>query len=130
MKTMFLHDAKKGLCGNVHIEWLYKFYVWAQTGSAVGHAVVLQNNSAALDKTDGEPSDRHSRTRADQARRTGLQERRGRPSQSRKAGRQRATEDAWKSMKSRVDATSQGFQNASDQFARALGYSGEEGERL
>src|SRR4051794_36318678 len=44
--------------------------------------------------------------------------------------RQRATEDAWKSMESRVDATSQGFQNASDQFARALGYSGEEGERL
>ena len=44
--------------------------------------------------------------------------------------RQRATEDVWKSMKSRVDAASQGFQNASDQFARALGYSGEEGERL
>src|SRR4051812_28553800 len=44
--------------------------------------------------------------------------------------RQRATEDAWKSMKSRVDAASQGFQNASDQFARTLGYSGEEGERL
>jgi hypothetical protein len=33
-------------------------------------------------------------------------------------------------MKSRVDAASQGFQNASDQFARTLGYSGEEGERL
>ena len=44
--------------------------------------------------------------------------------------RQRATADAWKSMESRVDATSQGFQNASDQFARTLGYSGEEGERL
>src|SRR3954470_1787266 len=44
--------------------------------------------------------------------------------------RQRATEDVWKSMKSRVDAASQGFQNASNQFARALGYSGEEGERL
>src|SRR3954462_10843057 len=44
--------------------------------------------------------------------------------------RQRATEDVWKSMESRVDATSQGFRNASDQFARALGYSGEEGERL
>ena len=44
--------------------------------------------------------------------------------------RQRATEDVWKSMKSRVDAASQGFQNASDQFARALGFSGEEGERL
>jgi len=44
--------------------------------------------------------------------------------------RQRATEDVWKSMKSRVDAASQGFQNASDQFARDLGYSGEEGKRL
>ena len=44
--------------------------------------------------------------------------------------RQRATEDAWKSMESSVDAASQGFRNASDQFARALGYSGEEGERL
>src|SRR5436305_580838 len=44
--------------------------------------------------------------------------------------RQRATEDAWKSMESSVDAASQGVQNASDQFARTLGYSGEEGERL
>jgi len=44
--------------------------------------------------------------------------------------RQRATEDVWKSMESSVDAASQGFQNASDQFARTLGYSGEEGERL
>src|SRR4051795_5307997 len=44
--------------------------------------------------------------------------------------RQRATEDVWKSMESRVDAPSQRFQNAFKQFARALGYSGEEGERL
>src|SRR5829696_844921 len=44
--------------------------------------------------------------------------------------RQRATEDAWKSMESSVDAASQGVQNASDQFARTLGFSGEEGERL
>src|SRR4051812_49112952 len=44
--------------------------------------------------------------------------------------RQRATEDVWKSMESSVDAASQGFRNASDQFARTLGYSGEEGERL
>ena len=44
--------------------------------------------------------------------------------------RQRGTEDAWKSMESGLDAASQRFQNASDQFARALGYSGEEGERL
>src|SRR3954449_11696229 len=44
--------------------------------------------------------------------------------------RQRATEDVWKSMESRVDDASQGFQNASNQFARALGFSGEEGERL
>src|SRR5215208_5876934 len=44
--------------------------------------------------------------------------------------RQRATEDAWKSMESSVDAASRGFQNASDQFARTLGFSGEEGERL
>jgi len=33
-------------------------------------------------------------------------------------------------MESSVDAASQGFRNASDQFARTLGYSGEEGERL
>src|SRR3954452_31564 len=38
--------------------------------------------------------------------------------------RQRATEEAWKSMESSVDAAS------SDQFARTLGFSGEEGERL
>src|SRR3954467_4048904 len=44
--------------------------------------------------------------------------------------RQRATDDAWKSMESSVDAASQQFQNASDQFARTLGYAGEEGERL
>src|SRR4051795_11798192 len=44
--------------------------------------------------------------------------------------RQRATEDGWKSMQSSVDAASQGFQNASNQFTRTLGYSGEEGERL
>ena len=44
--------------------------------------------------------------------------------------RQRATEDAWKSVQDSVDATTQEFQNASDQFARTLGYSGEEGERL
>ncbi len=44
--------------------------------------------------------------------------------------RQRATADAWKSMENSVDAASQGFQNASDQFARDLGYSGEEGKWL
>src|SRR5689334_5550917 len=44
--------------------------------------------------------------------------------------RQRATAEAWKSLESSVDAASQRFQNASDQFARDLGYSGEEGERL
>ena len=44
--------------------------------------------------------------------------------------RQRATADAWKSVEGSVDAASQGFRNASDQFARSLGYSGEEGERL
>ena len=44
--------------------------------------------------------------------------------------RQRATADAWKSMESGVEAASQGFRNASDQFARDLGYSGEEGKRL
>src|SRR4051794_7574597 len=38
--------------------------------------------------------------------------------------RQRATEEAWKSMESSVDAAS------SDQFPRTLGFSGEEGERL
>src|SRR5215207_2065245 len=44
--------------------------------------------------------------------------------------RQRATDDAWKSMESGLDAASQSLQNASDQFARTLGFSGEEGERL
>src|SRR5215211_2166050 len=44
--------------------------------------------------------------------------------------RQRATADAWKSMESSVDAASQGFQNASDQFARTLGFTGEDSERL
>ena len=43
--------------------------------------------------------------------------------------RQRATADAWRSMESGVEAASQGFQNASDQVARTLGFSGEEGER-
>src|SRR3954454_1386530 len=36
--------------------------------------------------------------------------------------RQRATEDAWKSMESSADAASQEVQNASDRFARTLGY--------
>src|SRR3954466_13371602 len=44
--------------------------------------------------------------------------------------RQRATEDAWKSMQDSVEATWQEFQNPSDQFARALGFTGGEGERL
>ncbi len=44
--------------------------------------------------------------------------------------RQRATDDAWKSMENGMDAASQGFQNASDQFARTLGFRGEDGERL
>src|SRR3954464_2182780 len=44
--------------------------------------------------------------------------------------RQQATEDAWKSMRGSVEAASQGVQNASDRFARTLGYSGEEGDRL
>jgi hypothetical protein len=44
--------------------------------------------------------------------------------------RQQAIEDAWKSMRGSVEAASQEVQNASDRFARTLGYSGEEGERL
>jgi len=44
--------------------------------------------------------------------------------------RQQAKEDAWKSMRGSVEAASQGVQNASDRFARTLGYAGEEGERL
>jgi len=44
--------------------------------------------------------------------------------------RQRAMADAWKAMEGGVEAASQGFRNASDQFARDLGYSGEEGKRL
>src|SRR5215212_8703466 len=44
--------------------------------------------------------------------------------------RQQATEDAWKSMRGSVEAASQGIQNASDRFARTLGYAGKEGERL
>ena len=44
--------------------------------------------------------------------------------------RQRATGEAWKSMESSLEGASQGFQNASDQVARTLGFSGAEGERL
>src|SRR3954467_3005568 len=44
--------------------------------------------------------------------------------------RQRATDGAWKSMESGMDTASQEFQDASNQFARTLGFSGEEGERL
>jgi len=44
--------------------------------------------------------------------------------------RLQATESAWKSMQSGVDAASQGVQNASDQFARTLGFTGEDSERL
>src|SRR4051794_2184381 len=44
--------------------------------------------------------------------------------------RQRATEDAWKSMQDGVDAATQEVQNASDQFTRALGFTGEDGQRL
>src|SRR5215204_469643 len=44
--------------------------------------------------------------------------------------RQQATENAGKAVQSGVEAAGQGFQNASDQFARTLGYSGQEGERL
>src|SRR3954453_20534459 len=44
--------------------------------------------------------------------------------------RQRATDGAWKSMESGVEAASQGFQDASNQFASTLGFSGLEGERL
>src|SRR3954471_9053822 len=40
--------------------------------------------------------------------------------------RQQATEDAWKSIESSVDTAPRGFQKASDQFARSLGFSGEE----
>src|SRR3954471_2132450 len=43
--------------------------------------------------------------------------------------RQRATEDGWKSMQSSVDTASQGFQNASNQLTRTLGFSGDNGER-
>ena len=44
--------------------------------------------------------------------------------------RQRATESAEKAVQSSVEAACQRFQNASDQLARTLGSSGEEGERL
>jgi hypothetical protein len=43
--------------------------------------------------------------------------------------RQQATEDALKSVRSGADAASQGFQSVFDQFARTLGFSGEEGEQ-
>jgi hypothetical protein len=44
--------------------------------------------------------------------------------------RQRATDGAWTSMESGMDAATQEIQDASDQFTRTLGFSGEEGERL
>src|SRR5215204_3200053 len=95
-------------------------------------AVVLQNNSAALDRRDGNPqTDTHAR---EQTRRD---EQAHKNADAARAGvekladfRQRATSDAWKSMQEGVDAATQEVQNASDQLARALGFSGEEGERL
>src|SRR4051812_34230608 len=50
-------------------------------------AVVLQQNSAALDKTDGASSHGHACPRANQARRAGPQERRCRSRRGRKARR-------------------------------------------
>ena len=43
------------------------------------------------------------------------------------SGRQTTPGSRWRAAS---DAASQSFQNASDQFARTLGFSGEEGERL
>ena len=44
--------------------------------------------------------------------------------------RQQATENVRKSVQSGVDATSRNIQNASDQFARTLGFTGEDSDRL
>ena len=95
-------------------------------------AFVLRDNSAALDKRDGTPqtdTHAHEQTRRDEQARKNDDAARARVEMLADF-RQRATEDVWKSMKSRVDAASQGFQNASNQFARALDFSGEEDERL
>src|SRR3954447_19402393 len=50
----------------MRIERFYHFDARAQAGSAVGHAVVLRKNNAALDKRDDDPPDGHPRSRADQ----------------------------------------------------------------
>ena len=44
--------------------------------------------------------------------------------------RQQATENVRKSVQSGVDVTSRNVQNASDQFARTLGFTGEDSDRL
>jgi hypothetical protein len=44
--------------------------------------------------------------------------------------REQAVENTRKSVQSNIDAVSNGFQRASDQFSRTLGFSGEEGARL
>src|SRR4051794_38680879 len=95
-------------------------------------AFVLQNNNAALDKRDSSPhTDTHARER------TRRDEQIHKNGEAARAGvekladfRQQAAEDAWKSMRGSVAAASQEVQNASDRFARTLGFSGEEGERL
>ena len=116
----------------MRIERVCHFDARAQAGSAVGHAVVLQKTTPLWTNEMAAPqTDTHAReqTRRDeQAHKNGDAARAG--VEKLADFRQRATEDAWKSMESSVDAASQGFQNASDQFARTLGFSGEEGERL
>ena len=98
----------------------------------MGHTVVLQKNGAALDKEmashQANTHDREQPRRDEQAHRNAEAVRAG--VEKLADHRQRATADAWKSVEGSVDAASQSFRNGSDQFARNLGYSGEEGKRL
>src|SRR3954447_12983235 len=129
---MFLLDTKKRLCVNARIKRFSDFDARAQAGSAVGHAMCFRKTTPFWTKEMAtSQTDTHVReqTRRDeQARKNGDAARAG--VEKLADLRQQATEDAWKSMESSVDAASRGFQNASDQFARTLGFSGEEGERL
>jgi hypothetical protein len=114
---------------NAHVK---RFCVRAQTGSAASYGVVLQKTTPLWTKQMASPqTDTHAR---EQTRRDEQAHKNGDAARARIEKladfRQRATDDAWTSMESGVEAASQGFQDASNQFARTLGFSGEEGERL
>src|SRR5215213_11983519 len=119
-----LHHAGKPLCTKAHISTFTD--LCASTGQLRGGLRHLLPNITPLwTKQMAHPqTDAHAR---EQTRRD---EQAHKNAEAARAGverlvnfRQRATEDAWKSVQDGMDAASQGFQNASDQFTRALGFS-------